>query len=443
MITLEAGRLHFRFPDVHERAHCSVSFQRTLRIPDDGAAYPLPPGFGNFPLRHLDDHSPRLPREWRSRGGVLMPMHQAEAMWIHFGPRSNVPAYPFAVKIAAGKVCAVSREGWTNHLNRDPQDYVVPPRQPWLDGFCVEKGMIRQFVAMPLGEGYTVEEQLTGAAEHGGVQIVAYPMKAERYEAILAAHVARQGVRESVDMLHQGLVVASPAGMGLAPGGRMRQEIYDDPYGLDAWDQRHRSRCFVTIANSAQWMALTGEPPPNGTADGEAVRRCRAAVVRLLRWRRQGRGRRREVHGPRERGRDRRDEGRDAAARKRIAHRNARRQTRADRRAAGARARLVLRRIHRLGRRGVVLRRASSRSSSWPARDLRARKKCPVRETPRPLPCPPPSDTTPPATSFRRQPSGPTRSNSPTSTGTAASTCCSPTAATTPSPATPSPTAPS
>ncbi|WP_420462668.1 hypothetical protein [Candidatus Palauibacter sp.] len=236
MITLEAGRLHFRFPDVHERAHCSVSFQRTLRIPDDGAAYPLPPGFGNFPLRHLDDHSPRLPREWRSRGGVLMPMHQAEAMWIHFGPRSNVPAYPFAVKIAAGKVCAVSGEGWTNHLNRDPQDYVVPPRQPWLDGFCVEKGMIRQFVA--------------------------YPMKAERYEAILAAHVARQGVRESVDMLHQGLVVASPAGMGLAPGGRMRQEIYDDPYGLDAWDQRHRSRCFVTIANSAQWMALTGEPPP-------------------------------------------------------------------------------------------------------------------------------------------------------------------------------------
>ena len=50
--------------------------------------------------------------------------------------------------------------------------------------------------------------------------------------------------------------------MGLAPGGRMKQDIYDDPYGLDAWDQQHVSRCFVTLVNSAQWMAITGERPP-------------------------------------------------------------------------------------------------------------------------------------------------------------------------------------
>ena len=42
----------------------------------------------------------------------------------------------------------------------------------------------------------------------------------------------------------------------------MKQEIYDDRYGLDAWDQRHVSRCFVTVVNSAQWMAVTGEQPP-------------------------------------------------------------------------------------------------------------------------------------------------------------------------------------
>ncbi len=35
---------------------------------------------------------------------------------------------------------------------------------------------------MPLGDGYTAEEQLTGKAEHGGVQIVVYPMKAAVYE---------------------------------------------------------------------------------------------------------------------------------------------------------------------------------------------------------------------------------------------------------------------
>ena len=262
MITLENDRLHFRFPEVHESAHGSVSFQRTLRIPDDGAPHSLPPGLGGFPLRHVDDYKSRLPEEWLRRGGVLMPMHQAEAMWISFGSHSGTPDYPFAVKIATGKVCAVSGETWTEHLNRDPQDYVVLPDQPWIDGYCVEKGLIRQFIAMPLGEGYTVEEQITGAAEHGGIQIVAYPMKAERYEAILAAREARQRVHKSMGVFHQSLVVASPAGMGLAPGGRMRQEIYDDPYGLDAWDQRHASRCFVTIANSEQWMAMTGEKPP-------------------------------------------------------------------------------------------------------------------------------------------------------------------------------------
>ena len=76
--------------------------------------------------------------------------------------------------------------------------------------------------------------------------------------------------------------------MGLAPGGRMKQEVYDDPYGLDAWDQRHFSRCFVTIANSITWHAITGERPPDAAADRGRLRQCRPAVVRLLRCRRQG-----------------------------------------------------------------------------------------------------------------------------------------------------------
>jgi len=85
MITLEKDSLVFRFPEVHADAVCRIGFQRTLRIPDDGRDYPLPPGLGAFPLRHLDDHAARLPEEWRRRGGVIMPMYQAEAMWLHFG----------------------------------------------------------------------------------------------------------------------------------------------------------------------------------------------------------------------------------------------------------------------------------------------------------------------------------------------------------------------
>ena len=80
MIALQNDLSHFAFPEVHDEARCAIAFKRTLRIPDDGKDYPLPPGLDRFPLRHLDDVAERLPAQWRRRGGVTLPMHQAEAM---------------------------------------------------------------------------------------------------------------------------------------------------------------------------------------------------------------------------------------------------------------------------------------------------------------------------------------------------------------------------
>jgi hypothetical protein len=51
--------------------------------------------------------------------------------------------------------------------------------------------------------------------------------------------------------------------LGLAPGGRMRQQIFEDQFGLEDWDQEHGSRCFITIANSADWTAISGEAMPS------------------------------------------------------------------------------------------------------------------------------------------------------------------------------------
>jgi hypothetical protein len=42
----------------------AVSFQRTLRIPDDGRTYPLPPGLGRFPIYRVADFPDRVPPEW-------------------------------------------------------------------------------------------------------------------------------------------------------------------------------------------------------------------------------------------------------------------------------------------------------------------------------------------------------------------------------------------
>ena len=50
--------------------------------------------------------------------------------------------------------------------------------------------------------------------------------------------------------------------MGLAPGGLMRQQLYEDEYGYDAWDRTQSSRCFVHILNSRQWNAATDKAMP-------------------------------------------------------------------------------------------------------------------------------------------------------------------------------------
>jgi hypothetical protein len=262
MIELSDDDLVFSFPEVHPEANLRISFHRALRIPDDGREYPLPPGLGSFPLRHIDDFGADVPEPWLRHGGVMMPVYQSEALWMSFSAdvvRDRGVEYPFAVKIAAGKINAVTGEAWSDGLATGPQDYLVTPEQPWLDGYCVEKGLIRQFVAMPLGTGYTAEEQITGEAEHGGLQIAVFPMKRAAFERRFPP------IRGSRDDLAFGgpvMAMASPE-MGLAPGGKMRQEIYEDPFDFADWDPAARSRCFLHLANSLVWRQITGTNPPN------------------------------------------------------------------------------------------------------------------------------------------------------------------------------------
>src|SRR3954451_10139173 len=158
--------------------HFSVTFERTLRIPDDGREYPLPPSLGHFPVRRVADFADGVPAAWREHGGVLLPMYQREAMWLNF---SGAHWRPNALKVAVGKVNALSGAPYTPRLEAAQQDYVVVPPQPWLDGINAGDGFIRQFVAMPLGSGMTVEGQLTGEETEGGMRLSVIPAKTGRF----------------------------------------------------------------------------------------------------------------------------------------------------------------------------------------------------------------------------------------------------------------------
>jgi hypothetical protein len=266
MIELLNDSLVFHFPDVHGHARLSLSLQRTLRIPDDDRDYPLPPGLDRFPLVHVDDYAERVPEDWRRHGGVMLPMYQSEALWIDLNsraiPRRN-GAYPFAVRIATGKIDALTGAGWDSPsgLKRKPQNYIVAPDQPWLDGYAVDRGFIRQFVAMPLGAGYTAEEQLTGSPEFGGLQVQVFPMKRASFDRLYPVVPPR---RRHSSLGAPGTLCCAPPtdAMGLAPGGRMRQSIEEDPYDFTDWDEEHSSRCFIHIANSMTWRAITDKEPP-------------------------------------------------------------------------------------------------------------------------------------------------------------------------------------
>lgn len=250
-----------------------IGFQRTLRIPDDGKTYSLPPGLGQYPLRHVDDYASAVPSRWLERGGVLMPMYQAEALWLNFHGQ-----YPISLKIGAGKINALTGEEWQGGLHQSPQDYLVLSQQPWLDGFAVSKGVIRQFVATPLGDGCTVEEQVTGKGEFGGIQIQAYPMKARIYFDQFIKDSLPDSLSDLLPDLLPDLLKEernngqyyvqwcesedSSLEMGLGMGGRMQQEIYEDSYGLAAWDLEATSRCFLHLCNALQWREITGTNPP-------------------------------------------------------------------------------------------------------------------------------------------------------------------------------------
>jgi hypothetical protein len=310
MIELKNNSLIFTFPEITlPGAKLTISFKRTLRVPDDGTRYPLPSGLGKFPLEDVDDYRQAVPKSWIEHGGVMLPLYQSEALWIDFTSSyidDHEAAYPFAVKVAAGKINAVTGGSWSDSLSRDPQDYLVVPGQPWLDGYSIGTECIRQFVAMPLGDGYSTEGQITGGEGVGGVQIVVYPMKREAFEKRwprkplgikepphryggsepanrLSAHQDGESgpvIRISLDQdggpkaetrlseyQDDGsepvtmLSIAKPD-MGMAAGGRIGQEIYEDPFDLSEWDMNSSSRCFVNLANSEVWRAITWNHPP-------------------------------------------------------------------------------------------------------------------------------------------------------------------------------------
>ncbi|KAL8884794.1 MAG: hypothetical protein Q9192_006768 [Flavoplaca navasiana] len=313
-------------------SHVNISFQRTLRVPDDQTENHLPADLGTFPLYSARQYQATLPSDMAMKGGLFFPMYQREAMWINFSASE-----PFAIQIYAGTVNAISGEpiqaDFSTTLHRltklagdqSIQDYIVPPHQLWLDGIASKQGCVRQFVAVPLGSGYTVEAQVTGKDVAGGLQLQVIPsvppiyslvkgpsppgamrifiktltdktiglknvtqdnttafhehvgIREDRQRFLFAGKqleddltIGFYGIREGgvlylVRRLRGGGGPRTPdkkAELGIAPGGLIKQCIIEDPYPESMWDIGRAISFNIQILNSQLFSQVTGMPPP-------------------------------------------------------------------------------------------------------------------------------------------------------------------------------------
>lgn len=300
--------------------HTRIAFVRTLRIPQDGRKYPLPAGISYLPIYRVCDYANRVPSAWLPTGGFFIPLYQREALYLEFG---GAEWRPTIAKVSVGSINAVTGKPFDRSIRPHLQDYVVIPNQQWLDGINAEKGAVGQFVAMPLGQGYTVEEQITAEARHGGFQLLCYDSKPGRFpdrdpserNALKKSYFARHQLSistpspENVDRIVRDflnkiqaedekkiarekyeektkMAKALPAApipelrlfmaqkrspsqhildkieMGIAAGGSIQQQILVDPLGADTWDQNTVTPIFIHIVNSVAFESITGEKAP-------------------------------------------------------------------------------------------------------------------------------------------------------------------------------------
>lgn len=251
-VTQHDDRLHFG-----ERL--IVSFHRTLRLPEDGNTYPLPPGFGLFPVLQRAEPGSATPV-------FLVPIYRREALWIGFSAPGGRHS---AVKIIAGGINAVSGLPDAGAGLGESQDYLLCPDQPWLDGCNIGDGVIRQFIAMPLGQGYGLGAATAGGEQGGLEVIVLAPLPGRVPDTPPPA--APAGPMRLARFVTE---APRPQEMTLGAGGRMRQKIYPDRFGRDAWDLGSAAHARLRLVEARDWPALTGQEAPATPVDAAAYTRA-------------------------------------------------------------------------------------------------------------------------------------------------------------------------
>ena len=120
-----------------------VGIQQTLRVPDAGGPYPLPPALGRLPVRAAADVPALAAGTPSNAADFVVALHVQEAIWLQF---HGIRTEPRAVKVAVGSVDALTGRPWTLRLEFRLRTPLWPPAV--VDDWTGRNR--QQFVAVPL-----------------------------------------------------------------------------------------------------------------------------------------------------------------------------------------------------------------------------------------------------------------------------------------------------
>jgi hypothetical protein len=255
MLRIGWPRLVFDFSDRGQDCSCWVGLRTTVRVPDDGRVYPLSMLLDDLPLRARADMSVAGAPSGAATGEFLTTFPSGCALALTFGEGPDPDGFtpyqdepPFAIKLGLRGVNVLTGLPLADGLQTDPQDYIVAPDEPWLNGYPLVDGMARQLVAGPASG---VIDPWTTA----DLELIVYPM---RPKGVAARTRCR---RRPLPGAHEAPGRRAAAAAGFALGGRIRERLFSDPYGIDSWDLQRGIRCRITFLDAVEWLSLTGTWP--------------------------------------------------------------------------------------------------------------------------------------------------------------------------------------
>jgi len=239
----------------------SLTLHRTVRVKNDDNCSNLPPSLGNFEVYKVSDFKDKCPENWEE-DAYFLAMHSEEAMWMSFQTIE-----PIAVMIGAGSINALNGKTLDEKLEKD--NYLVTPPQPWLDGWKSEDGTVYQFVITEVGENKTIGEQLTQTKDHA---IVISVFNAKHPEKLKCDRpITTWGDCEKGDLdyscdedyfVPMKCCGSLGAEMGVGKGGKINQKIYEDPHGLEEWEEKPTKTVKLYLTNASAFSEITGKEMP-------------------------------------------------------------------------------------------------------------------------------------------------------------------------------------